>query len=237
MSTFVWVHGAWHGGWCWHKVVQRLAAKGHRALAPDMPGRGRDEMPIADVTLDHIVARIGDSIADAGEKVVLVGHSYGGAMITQAAELNADRIERLVYVTAFLLEDGQALMDLAREDDDSRLNGQVDFLDGERTAVVREAVLRECFYGDCSDEDVAFARTRLGLEAVAGFRTPMRTSAARFGRLPRTYVECLKDNAISIGLQRRMQRALPCDKVVTLDTDHSPFFSAPDALVTALTEG
>ena len=237
MSTFVLVHGAWHGGWCWHKVAERLTAMGHRALAPDMPGRGTDRMPIAQVTLDHIVERICETIGQADEKVVLVGHSYGGAMITQTAEHCADRIERLIYVTAFLLEDGQALMDLAREDEDSALNGQVDFLDEERVAKVREDVIRECFYGDCCDEDVAFARARLSLEAVAGFRTPMRTSAARFGRIPRTYVECLKDNAISPGLQRRMQQALPCDRTVSLDTDHSPFFCAPDALAAALAAG
>jgi pimeloyl-ACP methyl ester carboxylesterase len=234
MSTFVLVHGAWHGGWCWHKTAARLTAMGHTVLAPDMPGRGEDQMPICEVTLGHIVERIGETIARTDDKVVLAGHSYGGAMITQAAEHFADRIERLVYVAAFLLEDGQALMDLAREDEDSRLNGHVDFLDGERVAQVRETVIRDCFYGDCCDEDVAYARARLGLEAVAGFRTPMRTSAARFGRIPRTYVECLKDNAISIGLQRRMQAALPCDRVATLDTDHSPFFSAPEALAAIL---
>ncbi len=237
MSTFVLVHGAWHGGWCWRKVADRLTALGHRVHAPDMPGRGGDATPIAEVTLHDIVARIGETIDRAGETVVLAGHSYGGAMITQTAERYADRIERLVYVTAFLLADGQALTDLAEQDDDSHLNGHVEFEDGERVAKVREQMLRDCFYGDCSDEDFAFAKAHLSLEAVAGFRTPMRTSAARFGRIPRTYVECLKDNAISIGLQRRMQRALPCDRVVTLDTDHSPFFSQPDALAQALTEG
>lgn len=237
MSTFVLVHGAWHGGWCWRKLAERLTAKGHTVFAPDMPGRGGDPLPIAELTLDHIVTRIGRTIEAAGETVTLVGHSYGGAMITQAAEAFPERIERLAYVTAFLLEDGQALMDLAREDDDSHLNGHVDFLDDERVARVRDAVIRDCFYAECSDEDVAFAKANLSLEAVAGFRTPMRTSAARFGRIPRTYVECLKDHAISIGLQRRMQKALPCDRVVTLDTDHSPFFCAPDALAAALTGG
>ena len=235
MSTFVLVHGAWHGGWCWRKVEARLRAKGHTVFAPDMPGHGGDRFPIAELTLDHIVARIGQTIERDDEPVVLVGHSYGGAMITQAAEAWADKIARLVYVAAFLLDNGQTLMDLAREDADSHLNGQVDFLDGERLAQARDAVLRDCFYGSCSDEDVAFAKAHLSLEATAGFRTPMRTSAARFGRIPRTYVECLRDHAISIGLQRRMQQALPCERVVSLDTDHSPFFSAPQALCDALT--
>ncbi|HEY4940529.1 MAG TPA: alpha/beta fold hydrolase [Rhizomicrobium sp.] len=234
MSAFVLVHGAWHGGWCWDKVVARLEAMGHSAVAPDMPGHGEDKAPIEGVTLDHIVKRVCDTIDAADEKVVLVGHSYGGAMITQAAEQRADRIKSLAYVTAFLLDDGQALMDLAQEDGESHLGGQVDFSDDGAIATVKPDALRDCFYGDCSDEDFAFARARLSLEAVAGMRTPMRTSAGKFGRLPRTYVECLRDNAISIAMQRRLHGALPCQRVFTLDTDHSPFFSAPDALAEAL---
>ncbi|MEI9991797.1 MAG: alpha/beta fold hydrolase [Rhizomicrobium sp.] len=234
MTTFVLVHGAWHGGWCWHKIVPRLEAMGHRAVAPDMPGRGDDDIPIAGVTLDDIVDRICQTIDAEDEKVVLVGHSYGGAVITQTAERRPEKIKSLVYVTAFLLQDGQAVLDMARADDDSRLNGKVEASDDDATARVRPDAIRECFYGECSDADVAFARERLGREATVGFRTPMRTTAERFGRLPRTYIECLKDQAISIALQRRLQAALPCQRVFRLDTDHSPFFSAPDALAEAL---
>jgi pimeloyl-ACP methyl ester carboxylesterase len=69
---------------------------------------------------------------------------------------------------------------------------------------------------------------------MMSFTTPVRTSDARYGRVKRGYIECTKDNAIPIMLQRKMQQALPCEPVVTLDTDHSPFFSAPDALCRAL---
>src|SRR5664279_2862075 len=101
MSAFVLVHGAWHGGWCWDKVVARLEAMGHTAAAPDMPGHGDDKTPIAGVTLEHLVQRVCETIDAQSEPVVLVGHSYGGAMITQAAERRADKIKSLAYVTAF----------------------------------------------------------------------------------------------------------------------------------------
>lgn len=234
MSAFVLVHGAWHGGWCWDKVVARLEAMGHSAVAPDMPGHGGDTAPIKDVTLEDLVQRVCATIDAQSEPVVLVGHSYGGAMITQAAERRADRIKSLAYVSAFLLNDGQAMMEIAQADTESRLGPQVDVSGDGATAAVKPEALRDCFYGDCSEEDFIFARARLSLEAMAGLITPMRTTAANFGRVKRTYVECLKDNAISIGMQRRMQAALPCESVVTLDTDHSPFFSAPDALSAAL---
>ncbi|HXC53803.1 MAG TPA: alpha/beta fold hydrolase [Rhizomicrobium sp.] len=234
MSAFLLVHGAWHGGWCWHKVVARLEAMGHRAAAPDMPGHGDDQTPIAGVTLDHLVDRVCAAIDAAGEKVVLVGHSYGGAMISQAAERRASRIKSLVYLAAFLLGDGQSVTRTARDDKESHLNGKVDFAADDSVATVRPEAIRDCFYGECSEEDVAFARARLRPEAVAGLRTPLRLSEAQFGGLPRTYIECRRDHAISIGMQRRLHGALPCQRVFTLDTDHSPFFSAPDALSEAL---
>ncbi len=155
-------------------------------------------------------------------------------MITQAAERHADRIKSLVYLTAFLPQNGQTVEELARADGDSTLNGSVYLSEDETTAHVKPEAIRDGFYADCSDDDVAFATARLRPEAVAGLRTPMRTSAARFGRLPRTYIECLKDRAISIAMQRRLHGALPCQRVFRLDTDHSPFFSAPDALAEAL---
>jgi pimeloyl-ACP methyl ester carboxylesterase len=235
MSTFVLVHGAWHGGWCWHKIVARLQARGHTVHAPDMPGHGTDRAAIADVTLETIVAKIGGVIEAAREPVVLVGHSYGGAVITQTAEHYAESIANLVYVAAFLLQDGQSTFDAAA-DDDTALNGRIAFSGDGRTATVDPAIHREAFYASCSDDDRALASLLLVPEAVAGFQTAVHTTEARFGRIPRDYVECIQDRAISIARQRRMHAAQPCRRVITLETDHSPFFSTPDALTDALTE-
>jgi hypothetical protein len=71
-------------------------------------------------------------------------------------------------------------------------------------------------------------------EPMSVFVTPLRLTAERFGRVPRAYIETVYDNAVPLALQRAMQAALPCNPVVTLDTDHSPFYSAPGALADAL---
>jgi pimeloyl-ACP methyl ester carboxylesterase len=234
MSSYVLVHGAWHGGWCWQKIVERLQALGHSVVAPDMPGRGRDTKPIASVTLRDIVNRVHQTIDAQNEPVILVGHSYGGAIITQAAEQRTEKIKSLVYVTAFLLDRGLSLMNLAEQDGESHLGGQVEFSPAGDTATVKPGALRDCFYGHCSDDDFALAQPRLGPEAISGMRAPMQTSAEGFGRLRRFYVECLKDHAVSPNLQKRLYSTLPCERVFSLDTDHSPFFSAPDALTEIL---
>jgi len=236
MSTFVLVHGAWHGGWCWYRIAARLEAAGHTVFAPDMPGHGTDRTPIEDVTMDTIVAKIGGYIDAAKEPVILAGHSYGGAVITQIAERYAAKVSRLVYVAAFLLQNGQSTFDAAA-DDDSALNGKVVFAPDGKTATADPSIYREAFYANCGDEDVVLARQLLVPEAVAGFQTPMQITPENFGRVPRDYVECTQDRAISIARQRRMHAAQPCRRVFTLETDHSPFFSAPDALSECLLAG
>lgn len=233
MSTFVLVHGAWHGAWCWYKIATRLEARGHTVIVPDMPGHGADRTPIESVTLDDIVARIGAAVEAAPEPVILVGHSYGGAVISQTAERHAPKVARLVYVAAFLLENGRTVLEAAAGDDSDLAPAIVPAPDG-RTATVDPASLKVALYGCCSAQDIALARASLGPEAFAGFRTPLQLTKQNFGRIPRHYVECSEDRATSIGLQRRMQAALPCERVFTLQTDHSPFFSAPDALTDCL---
>jgi hypothetical protein len=102
------------------------------------------------------------------------------------------------------------------------------------TCALRAEVLREAFYGDCTDEDFDFARERLTPEPIRVLATPVRITPERFGRAPRAYVETLRDRAVTLQAQRRMQAALPCDPVFTLDSDHSPFLSHPEALARIL---
>src|SRR3974390_2057450 len=100
MTTAVLVHGAWHGGWCWDRVVPGLRARGVRAMAPDMPGHGADAEPLTDLHGD--AARIREVVEDIDDDVVLVGHSYGGAVISEAGDHPA--VRQMVFVAAFALQ-------------------------------------------------------------------------------------------------------------------------------------
>jgi pimeloyl-ACP methyl ester carboxylesterase len=227
MSTYLLIHGAWHGAWCWHKVVARLEKKGHRVIATDLPSLGRDRTPVNRVSLgtwrDHVCA-----ILDSQpEPVVLVGHSRGGIVITEAAEHRPERIRALVYLTAFLPANGQSLFDLAPHPD-SLVPPNMVMAEDKASATVRDEALRDAFYGECSDDDVALARLMLQPEPTLPLATPVKTTEARFGTVPRVYVECARDRAIPLALQRQMHSATPCRTVLSIDTDHSPFFSRPD---------
>jgi pimeloyl-ACP methyl ester carboxylesterase len=116
MATFVLVHGAWHGGWCWRHVAPLLRARGHEVHAPDLPGHGADPAPTATQTLDDYAERIGATVADCRGEVVLVGHSLGGLVISAVAEARPERLHRLVYLTAFLPRDGDSLVKICSVD-------------------------------------------------------------------------------------------------------------------------
>jgi len=231
MSTYILIHGAWHGAWCWNKVVSLLEKEGHAVVAPDLPGHGDDKTPIAKVTLRAYADCVCEVINIQSEPVILVGHSMGGIVITQAAEICPDHIQKLVFLTAFLLKSGETILQYAQEDSEALvLPNRVMSEDKSYTRIKDEAI-KQTFYADCSDKDVDRARFLLASQATAPSKTPVRTTKENFGRIPRIYIECLQDKAISPAIQRRMYSKLSCEKVISMDTSHSPFFSAPEELV------
>jgi pimeloyl-ACP methyl ester carboxylesterase len=228
------VHGSWHGGWCWYKIVPLLEKAGHKAMAPDLPSLGKDRTPITEVTLETWTDSICRILDEQTEPVILVGHSRGGILISQAAERRPEKVKTLVYLAAPLLRDGESFLQVAGEDGTSPFLPHLVISKDRSSVMIREEAFRELFYGECSEEDVTLARSLLAPEAVAPAATPIHVTAANFGRVHRVYIECRRDKALSPGLQKKMYTALPCQKVISLDTDHSPFFSAPQALAAHL---
>jgi pimeloyl-ACP methyl ester carboxylesterase len=114
MATFVLVHGAFHGGWCWREVAARLGAAGHEVFAPTLTGLGeRSHLATPAVGLSTHVQDLAQVIEREGlRRVVLVGHSYGGAVITGVADRLADRLAAVVYLDALAPENGQSALDL-----------------------------------------------------------------------------------------------------------------------------
>jgi pimeloyl-ACP methyl ester carboxylesterase len=230
MSTYVLIHGAWHGGWCWRKVTALLEAKGHKAVAPDLPGHDNDPTPMAGVTLKSYADRICEVVRAQSEPVILAGHSMGGVAITQAAENCAGQIRGLVYVCAFLPRNGDSLMTWASQDAESMVNPNTTESQPDGTLRFKRESTREAFYLNCTEEDIAFAQSRLVVQSPAPFNTPVITTAERWGRIPRYYVECERDRALTLKIQREMQKHSPCRQTFSLATDHSPFFSTAEGL-------
>ncbi|HEV7717087.1 MAG TPA: alpha/beta fold hydrolase [Steroidobacteraceae bacterium] len=234
MTTYVLVHGAWHAGWSWDKVAPRLEKAGHKVIAPDLPGLGEDRTPLNKISLPLWRDFVADIASAQTDPVILVGHSRGGIVISEVAELRPRNLRTLVYVSGFLLRRGESLFDLAHQDRTSLISPNMVMSEDKTSSTISSAVARDAFYGECSDEDAAMAGSRLQPEPTLPLATPLTVTEGNFGGVPRVYIECLRDKAVTPGLQKQMYTALPCRRVLSIDTDHSPFLSRPDELVAHL---
>lgn len=229
------IHGAWHGGWCFDRLRPLLEVAGHSMTAPDLPGMGDDAKALAGVTLDGWADFVIETARVLAGPVILCGHSRGGIVISQAAERAPDLFATLVYISAVLARDGDSLYDTiaSRPENPDFAAGLRPVADGLGVAVSAAPAIAT-FYGLCDPADQQLAVARLLAEPVRPLGTPVRTSAERFGTVPRHYVECRHDRTFPLDLQRAMQAALPCASVTTLESDHSPFLSVPEQLAAAL---
>lgn len=229
MAEYVLVHGAWHGGWCWHKVRSFLEDHGDTVATPDLPGHGDDPGSTADATMDNYVARVVATLNQCKAPAVLVGHSMAGAIISRVAEEVPEKVDRLVFVAAMVPVDGESVMSLAETNQASALRGNLEFSDDGASVTVSEGIIADAFYHDCDEQDVTWARERLRPQNPAPLATPVNLTDERYGSVPKQFIECIEDQAIHIALQRRMARRAEC-LTNTLNTSHSPFLSAPAAL-------
>ena len=234
MATFVLVHGAWHGAWCWRRLVPLLAAAGQNVLAPDLPGHGADPAPPAGQGLADYVARVLQVIASCDGPVVLVGHSLGGLVVAAVAEAMPERIRRLVFLTAFLPRDGDSLVRICSVDPANPMNAASLRTPDGKCVTVDPARLEPLFYADCPPADVAFAAAHVGPEPIAVMFQSVQVTAERFGGVPRAFIRCTRDVVLPLFIQDQMIAASPCDVVLDLPTGHSPFIAAPERLAQML---
>lgn len=207
--SIVLIHGAYHGAWCWRRVVPILAARGVEPIAIELPltGFGDD--------VDCVRA-----LVERHEQVVVCGHSYGGRVASAALE-DLTNVTHIVYLSALMLTPGEAATYIAADGDHPR-HPFADF-DFE--------YVRDRYYANCSDADAAAAFSRLRAMPAEELRVG-DFDHRPWERIPSTYIVCTQDRAISPDRQRRMARL--ATHRVELDSDHSPFLSDPARLADIL---
>ena len=215
MRTIVLVHGAWHGPWCWAAVLAGLDEAGVPARAV--------ELRLQDVHDDASIVR--DAVDAVGGPVVLVGHSYGGIVITEAGVHPA--VEHLVYVCAFAVDADETPLGLVLDHvgDESEL-GPAIITHDDGTNTLDPALVASALYGDCSPDDVTRALSLLRPQGGQTLAQPV--AAVAWKDRPSTYLVCGADRGIPPTLQREMAARLPGAAVVEWpDASHSPFLSRP----------
>jgi pimeloyl-ACP methyl ester carboxylesterase len=235
-DNMVLVHGAWCGAWCWERVVPALAERGMRVTAVDLPGHGVDASGMTDLHGD--AARVSEILDGLGEPAILVGHSYGGAVITEAGD--HPLVEHLVFMAAMALDAGETCQKAATEevavaglDWTGRPNfGKGFILAPDNTVTLDPAVAAQCLYSDCDDATVAWALDRLGPHPLGNLQQAPSRIAWR--TKPSTYAICADDLVVHPDLQRILAKR--CTSAVEWPTGHSPFLSDPERVSGLLSE-
>ena len=230
MKTFILIHGSWHSSWNWHKVVPILEKQGHRAIAIDLPGMGRDKTPIQEVKMKTTVEKICNLIDSIEGKVILVGHSKNGIMISQAAEYRPEKIEKLIYLAAYLIPNGKTQREYSIQDTAGLLKPYVTMYEELNAHTLQSEIYKEGLYADCDDDITELAKVLLSHEPFESGITPLQLTEKNYGSIPKYYIECTEDKAVTPFIQRKMYTETPCEKVYSMQTSHSPFFSRPKEL-------
>lgn len=230
-KTFILIHGSWHSAWNWHRVSPLLEKAGHRVLAIDLPGMGRDKTPIQDVKFEKTIQFICDLVDSQGGKVILVGHSKNGIMISQVAEYRPDKIEKLIYLAAYLIPNGKTQREYSVQDVHGWLKPYVTLHDQSQSTTLQHEIYMEGLYHDCDPSIAEMAKVILSHEPIESGMATLHLTDSNFGRVPRFYIECTEDRAVTPFIQQKMYTETPCQKVYSMDTSHSPFFSKPHELV------
>jgi len=186
------VHGSWHGPWRWDRLVPELAARGIRAVTMALPSCAPDPGLRGD--LDDDAQAVADAAAGIGEPVAVLGHSYGGVVITHAR--HPANVVRLIYLGAFMPDSGRPMLSyLPRGPLPDYVTDR-----GDGTLMVNLAVLGRDLYGDCDADTVAWAAARVVPQNAAGLVTPVADAAGR--HIPSTYILLTEDLAVPVQLQR-----------------------------------
>ncbi|XP_057769742.1 putative methylesterase 11, chloroplastic [Salvia miltiorrhiza] len=247
-NHFVLVHGGGFGAWCWYKTIALLEEGGYKVTAVDLTGSGIHSFDTNNIKslsqyvkpLTELMEKLNDK-----EKVILVGHDFGGTCISYAMELFPTKVSKAIFLAAAMLTSGQSALDIFSdkvESNELMRQAQV-FLyangsDQPPTAIdFDKSILRDLLFNQSPTKDVALASVSMRPIPFLPVLEKLSLSETNHGSVRRFYIETLEDNAIPISVQENMINKSPPEHVFRLKgADHSPFFSKPQALHKHLVE-
>lgn len=233
-ATIVLVHGAWSDATAWQAVIPALKAQGHEVIAVNLPGHGSDGTSFANITLQSYVDAVKSAIGER-KNVILVGHSMAGIVISQVAEEMPGQIKELVYLAAYLPQNGESLLSLAKQDADSHIGKYLQIDQASGSAIVAKDGVIDVFAADAPAQIGEYLTNNIKPEPLAPLATPVTLTDGKFGAVKKVYIHTTDDHAVSLTLQKSMvKNNSHISKEYSLPGSHTPFISIPDKLAAIL---
>lgn len=238
-ATYVLVHGAWHGGWCWARVRDRLERDGARVFTPTLTGLGeRAHLLSPEVGLEtHVRDVLGVLDAEELTDVVLCGHSYGGMIATAVADRAKERLRHVVYLDAALPDDGESMLtEDPRATPDSLARAERGLRGLAPDGVAMAPLPPEIFGVPAGSPEAAWLARRLTPHPLRTWFEPVRLARGGSAGLPRTYVHCVEPVLAMAAFPAHAERVRhdPSWRYVELRTGHDAMVTAPDQVAELL---
>lgn len=237
MGTYVLVHGSWHDGAAWDPTVRHLASRGHNAFAPTIAGHGKSaarNVSHADCTKSIVRFIVERSLSG----VILLGHSFAGTVISKVVEAIPERIKRLIFLNAFVLRDGNCLMDEVPPHYIT-LFGQLARESGDNTVMIPFEIWRESFINDADIEMAKWTYEQLSPEPFLPSQEKLDLKKFYSLQIPKSYINCTEDTALppgEWGWHPRMSSRLGLHRLVQMPGSHEVIYTNPSGLAEKILE-
>lgn len=231
-QTFVLVHGAWHGAWCWRRVADRLRADGHLVYTPTCTGLGeRSHLLSRDITLDTFTTDVANVIeAEELSDVILVGHSFGGSPTSGVAERMPDRIKHLVYLDSLMVEPGKAPFDSLPPDVVAARRKAAQETSGGLSLPNPSPSV----FGVPDGPDAEWVKRRLTPHPISTYESKLNIKGPVGNNLPRTYIHCTSPSYGALEASRQWVKQQQGWRWMEIATGHDAMVTAPDELAKML---
>lgn len=234
-KTYVLVHGAMTDGTVWFKIKPLLEAKGNKVVVVNLPGHGKDNTPVDNINYNLYASVIADSINAQSSKVILVGHSMAGLLIASVAEKIPSKIEALVFLAAFMPQNGHSVFQLNGSDKQSQFGPNLLIDSAKTSATMKLNMIEKVFCADCSNSDKALLILSHKAEPLAPLAEKVILNESIYDNIPKYSIQTLYDNAVGYNIQKELSlNSKNVRKVFIIKSGHLPFLSKPAQLAAIL---
>lgn len=234
-QTFVFIHGAWHGGWCWSEVRRQLELEGHQVFTPTLPGHAERaaEQPIS---LERYISDLFATLRlKRLQDATLVGHSMAGILLPALVERMMDHFKRIVYVAAFVLASGEAMTDYLPQKTIDFYNALA--LEGGDGRIALSAhVAMQALYNRCSPDTAQESIRRMTPQPYAPFKEKVKDGYQTASHLTSAVILATDDRAMPHEVWTRFSERVRPDRYAEVDGDHMMMISNPGGFVEKLLE-